>query len=104
MELITTPSSDLSIQSWGKHLVLHESHHIFQTRKVMHSIFKPLYYIIDEQVVGAASSFLPVWFLEGDAVNTEAAMLSDRWGRLPEFNMTYRTQLLAGGEFYVFDK
>ena len=25
MELITTPSSDLSTQSWDKHLVLHES-------------------------------------------------------------------------------
>ena len=49
MELITTPSSDLNNQSWDKHLVLHESRHVFQTGKVMHGIFKPLYYIIGEQ-------------------------------------------------------
>ena len=46
MELITTPSSDLSVQSWDKHLVLHESRHVFQTGKVMHGIFKPLYYFL----------------------------------------------------------
>ena len=28
MELLTTPSSDLGMQPWDKHLVLHESRHI----------------------------------------------------------------------------
>ena len=104
MELITTPSSDLSTQSWDKHLVLHESRHVFQTGKVMHGIFKPLYYIIGEQAAGVASFFLPVWFLEGDAVSTETAMSNGGRGRLPEFNMIYRAQLLAGGKPYTFDK
>lgn len=104
MELITTPSSDLGIQSWDKHLVLHESRHIFQTGKVMHGIFKPFYYLIGEQAAGVATFFLPAWFLEGDAVSTETAMSNGGRGRLPEFNMPYRTQMLGSDKFYSFDK
>lgn len=104
MELITTPSSDLSVQSWDKHLVLHESRHVFQTGKVMNGIFKPLYYLIGEQAAGVASFFLPTWFLEGDAVSTETAMSNGGRGRLPEFNMIYRTQMFGGKKFYSFDK
>lgn len=104
MELITTPSSDLSVQSWDKHLVLHESRHVFQTGKVMHGVFKPLYYLIGEQAAGVASFFLPTWFLEGDAVSTETAMSNGGRGRLPEFNMTYRAQMLGGKKSYSFDK
>lgn len=104
MELITTPSSDLGVQSWDKHLVLHESRHVFQTGKVMSGIFKPFYYLIGEQAAGVASFFLPVWFLEGDAVGTETAMSNGGRGRLPEFNMAYRAQMLGGDKFYSFDK
>lgn len=64
MELITTPSSDLNNQSWDKHLVLHESRHVFQTGKVMHGIFKPLYYIIGEQAAGVASFSCRYGFLK----------------------------------------
>lgn len=104
MELITTPSSDLGMQSWDKHLVLHESRHVFQTGKVMHGIFKPLYYIIGEQSAGVASFLMPIWFFEGDAVGTETALSNGGRGRLPEFNMAYRAQLLGGKKFYSLDK
>lgn len=104
MELITTPSSSLDAQSWDKHLVLHESRHVFQTGKVMHGVFKPLYYLIGEQAAGVASFFLPVWFLEGDAVSTETAMSNGGRGRLPEFNMAYRAQMLGTDKSFSFDK
>lgn len=104
MELITTPSSNLDVQSWDRHLVLHESRHVFQTGKVMHGVFKPLYYLIGEQAAGVASFFLPTWFLEGDAVATETALSSGGRGRLPEFNMPYRAQLLGSDKNYSFDK
>ncbi|MBP9507466.1 MAG: hypothetical protein KBE85_06035 [Bacteroides sp.] len=104
MELLTTPSSDLGMQPWDKHLVLHESRHIFQTGKVMSGLFKPLYYLIGEQAAGVASFFLPTWFLEGDAVSTETALSNGGRGRLPEFNMVYRAQLLGSDKVYSFDK
>lgn len=104
MELITTPSSKLDGVSWDKHLVLHESRHVFQTSKVMRGWFKPLYYIIGEQAAGVAAFFMPSWFLEGDAVGTETSMSNGGRGRLPEFSMPYRAQMLGEGKNYSFDK
>lgn len=104
MELITTPSMKLDAQSWDKHLVLHESRHVIQMGKLMHGVFRPLYYIIGEQAAGVAAFFLPTWFLEGDAVSTETAMSNAGRGRLPEFNMTYRAQMLGDGKLFSFDK
>ena len=104
MELITTPSSKLDARSWDKHLVLHESRHVIQMGKLMHGIFRPLYYIIGEQAAGVAAFFMPSWFLEGDAVSTETAMSNAGRGRLPEFNMTYRAQMLGDGELFSLDK
>ncbi len=104
MELITTPSSKLHAVSWDKHLAVHESRHVYQTGKVMHGLFKPLYYLIGEQSAGVASFFLPKWFLEGDAVGVETAMSNGGRGRLPEFNMPYRAQMFEGKNFYSFDK
>ncbi|NDV65935.1 hypothetical protein [Bacteroides sp. 224] len=103
MEIITTPSSDLYAQQWDRQLVLHESRHLFQTNKVIRGIFKPLYYGLGEQAAGVASFLLPTWFLEGDAVATETALSNSGRGRLPEFNMIYRAQMLSN-DFYSFDK
>jgi hypothetical protein len=104
MELITTPSSKLEAQRWDKHLVIHESRHVFQTGKVMNGMFRPLYYLIGEQAAGIAAFFLPTWFLEGDAVGIETAISNAGRGRLPEFNMPYRAQMLEGDTFFSFDK
>lgn len=104
MELITTPDTDGGVERWDKHLVLHESRHVFQTGKVMQGIFRPLYWLIGEQAAGVASFFLPTWYLEGDAVSTETAMSNGGRGRLPEFNMAYRAQMLGGKKFYSLDK
>lgn len=103
MELVTTPPADLSAQSWDKHLVLHESRHVLQMYKLSQGFFKPFYYIFGEQTAGVASIMVPKWFFEGDAVVTETAMSNGGRGRLPEFNMIYRAQMLSG-DFYSYDK
>lgn len=103
MELITTPSSRLTAQSWDKHLALHESRHVLQMYKLSQGIFRPLYYVLGEQTAGIASVFIPKWFFEGDAVATETAMSNSGRGRLPEFNMSYRSRMLSGN-FYSYDK
>lgn len=103
MELIPTPSPEQLTQSWDKHLVLHESRHVLQMQKLSQGIFKPLYYILGEQTAGIAAFALPKWFLEGDAVGIETALSNGGRGRLPEFNMVYRTQMLSDN-FYSYDK
>lgn len=104
MELITTPSSDNEFTEWSKHLVLHESRHVAQTSKVMRGWIKGLYYIVGEQAAGVGALFLPEWFLEGDAVCAETALSGGGRGRLPEFGMIYRAQLLEGGGNYSLNK
>jgi hypothetical protein len=103
MELLTTPSSKLEAQPWDKHLVLHESRHVLQMYKLSQGIFRPLQYVLGEQTAGVSSFFVPKWFFEGDAVATETAMSNGGRGRLPEFNMWYRSRMLSG-KFYSYDK
>ena len=103
MELITTPSADLYAQTWDRQLVLHESRHVFQTRKFLQGVFNPLYYLVGEQAAGVSSFLVPTWFLEGDAVTTETAISNSGRGRLPEFNMIYRAHMIENN-FYSFDK
>ncbi|MDR2811330.1 MAG: hypothetical protein LBB84_12405 [Tannerellaceae bacterium] len=103
MELFTTPSSTLQSEPWDRHLVIHESRHVVQTGKLMTGIFQPLYFLMGEQAAGISSAFVPRWFFEGDAVSMETALSETGRGRLPEFQMTYRAQMLAA-PFYSFDK
>jgi len=103
MELITNPSARIDAQNWDKHLVLHESRHVVQTSKLMTGFVNPLYYLIGEQAAGVSSFFSTKWFFEGDAVGAETAMSNSGRGRLPEFNMIYRAQMLSD-KFFSFDK
>lgn len=103
MELITNPSARIEAQSWDKHLVLHESRHVVQTSKLMTGFANTLYYLIGEQAAGITSFFSTRWFFEGDAVGAETAMSNSGRGRLPEFNMPYRAQMLSE-QFFSFDK
>nr|WP_280765148.1 hypothetical protein [Parabacteroides sp. PFB2-10] len=103
MELVTTPSYKIESQAWTKHLVLHESRHVVQTSKLMTGIFRPLYFLIGEQAAGVTSLFATKWFFEGDAVGVETAMSNSGRGRLPEFHMAYRAQIMSDKPF-SFDK
>jgi hypothetical protein len=104
MELLTTPPFSQHAEQWDRHLVLHESRHVIQTGKLMTGIFRPLYYLMGEQAAGVTSLFVPRWFFEGDAVSTETALSDAGRGRLPEFQMIYRAQMLSGDSFYPFEK
>lgn len=103
MEMITTPGTDLYAQSWDRQLVVHESRHVFQTGKLMQGIFRPLYYLAGEQVQGLVAVGVPQWLFEGDAVVIETAMSNSGRGRLPEFNMIYRSRMYSD-QFFSFDK
>ncbi|MDR1920104.1 MAG: hypothetical protein LBQ65_10725, partial [Tannerellaceae bacterium] len=103
MELLTTPSYSQEAERWDKHLVTHESRHVLQTGKLMRGVFRPLYYLMGEQAAGVSSVFVPRWFFEGDAVGMETALTEGGRGRLPEFQMVYKAQLLSA-KGYSFEK
>ncbi|MDX2304996.1 MAG: hypothetical protein NW226_19450 [Microscillaceae bacterium] len=52
---------------------------------------------------GVAGTALPRWFFEGDAVVTETALSQAGRGRLPEFDMEYRS-LILDNKTYNYEK
>jgi hypothetical protein len=89
MELVTTPSLDASPDPWLLRLALHETRHVVQIDKLNNGFFKAGYYLFGEQSVGAALAFVPNWFLEGDAVNSETVNSNSGRGRQAPFYRQY---------------
>lgn len=85
MELITTPPPDSYAQNWMEQLALHEYRHVIQLNSLNQGITKTFHYAFGEIAPGAVSAFLPLWFLEGDAVVAETALSSTGRGREPDF-------------------
>ncbi|MDR2495703.1 MAG: hypothetical protein LBD21_01050 [Tannerellaceae bacterium] len=103
MELLTTPSARHHAEPWEQHLAIHESRHVLQMGKLATGFFRPFYFLVGEQMGGVAAAFVPRWYFEGDAVSAETALTGSGRGRLPEFQMIYRAQMLSG-RFFSFDK
>ncbi|MCC8173843.1 MAG: hypothetical protein LIO65_05540, partial [Odoribacter sp.] len=102
-DLYTMLSQDPT-DSWLEHLCIHEFRHIVQLDKVNQGFTKALYYIFGEQLPIAISGvFLPMWFIEGDAVTYESSIGYLGRGRSPEFINEMKAQILEKG-IYSYDK
>ena len=100
MELLTTPPPDGYPQAWDKQLVLHETRHVAQMRKIGDHSIGALHGLIGEQAEGlAAGIFVPGWYLEGDAVLSETALSSTGRGRSAKFLMAQKAYILDGVRF-----
>ncbi len=104
IELFTTPHQQIYAQDWLEQLAVHEFRHLVQMDKIQSELPFLIKAILGEQaaaiVVGA---YLPLWFLEGDAVVTETALSKIGRGRTASFSMEYRAQLAEIGK-YSFNK
>ena len=104
MELYSTPGQNIYSQSWLEQLVLHENRHVAQTSKMFQGITRAATYAGGEQIAGAVTGLIPLWFLEGDAVATETALSRAGRGRMPSFEMELRTLLLSREKPYSYYK
>lgn len=104
MELFTTPPQDIYAQDWMEQLAIHEFRHVVQMDKIeseMPNLFK---LILGEQAAAAVvGAYLPMWFLEGDAVAAETSLSHSGRGRLPSFEMELKAQVLDK-RIYSYDK
>lgn len=104
VEMFPTPSQDIYPQKWLEQLAIHEFRHVVQIDKIgeeLPGIFKV---ILGQQAAAAVvGTYLPFWFLEGDAVSTETALSHAGRGRLPSFEMPLRAQVLQK-KIYSYDK
>lgn len=85
MELITTPNQDSYSQPWMDQLALHEYRHVVQLNTLNQGITRGLSLPFGEIMPGAVSAFLPLWYLEGDAVFAETSLSKTGRGREPGF-------------------
>ncbi len=98
MELYTLPPANRGYaQNWERQLVLHESRHVGQMTNFTKGVFKPLSWILGEQMVGAAAGiYTGKWLLEGDAVVAETELSKAGRGRTASFMEYYRASFLEG--------
>jgi len=104
IEFFMNPGQDDYAQPWVDQLMLHEFRHVVQYSKINQGLTKVLSYIFGQQITaGVIGTFVPLWFVEGDAVCTETAFSKSGRGRTPQFTMKLRAQVLDKG-LYNYNK
>jgi len=97
-EFFTVPPQDynfLGTNDWLELLTVHEMRHVVQFDKSRIGINKLAYWLFGNNMLLALSGVaIPTWFWEGDAVGVETALTPSGRGRIPHFDLVYRTQLL----------
>ncbi len=98
MELYTTPPAGGGYpQRWDEQLAVHESRHVGQMSIFTKGIYKPLGWLLGEQITGLGIGvYTSKWLLEGDAVIAETELTASGRGRSAAFLEYYRTSFLNG--------
>lgn len=104
MEIITHQPYATSPQPWLSLLATHETRHYAQVSNLYDGVFYPLYLLFGEQAIGAAAGFVPMWYLEGDAVSFETATSNSGRGRQAQFYSYYRSHYLTYNTPFIYDK
>lgn len=103
-EWFTTPPQFCYAHDWLDQLMVHEYRHMAQMAKLNRGATKILHFAVGEQATAFTMGlFLPMWFMEGDAVMNETRMSHSGRGRSPEFEMKVKAQMLSRGLF-KYDK
>lgn len=102
-EFFTMPPQDYNFAGanpWLDLLAIHEFRHVVQYEKSKTGFNKLLYTVLGEEALSGMSYLaVPAWFWEGDAVATETALTPSGRGRMPEFGMALRANLLELGPY-----
>jgi hypothetical protein len=102
-EFYTMPPQDynfLGTNDWLDQLAAHEYRHVVQYQQANSGFNRALYYAFGPATLAAmASTSVPKWLWEGDAVATETAFTHSGRGRIPNFGLLLRTNLQEGRVF-----
>ncbi len=104
LEIFTNPDPNGYYQDWLTQLALHEGRHAVQIDKLNQGLTRGLSILGGQQVVGAMAVFLPFWYLEGDAVDSETRLSYTGRGRQPSFEMELKAQMLDADRIWSFSK
>lgn len=99
-EFFMTPPQNNYAQNWMDQLIIHEDRHMIQMDKMNKGATRVLSFFIGQHAGAMALGlFLPMWYMEGDAIVLETSMSQSGRGRLPSFEMKMRAQILEKGLF-----
>src|SRR5690606_11402371 len=87
-EFFTTPPQQGDFQNWLDNLAIHELRHVVQFDKLTGYLRAPFFEQLALAIYGVT---LPAWFFEGDAVVAETRLSHAGRGRLPSWEMPFRT-------------
>ncbi|MBS2098512.1 TolB family protein [Carboxylicivirga linearis] len=104
MELYPTSNQSIFSQDYLQQLAIHEFRHVVQIDKINQGFTHILSYPFGEQIVGGILGlYVPLWFLEGDAVLTETTLSKSGRGRVPSFEQEIRALVLEK-KLYDYEK
>src|SRR5690606_10316312 len=95
-EFYTMPPQQGDFQEWMDNVAIHELRHVVQFDKLTGYLRAPFFEQLALAIYGVT---LPSWFFEGDAVVAETALTTAGRGRLPSWEMPFRTNLLNGKNY-----
>jgi len=102
-EFYTMPSQNYNFignNDWMNLIASHEYRHIVQYQHANRGFNKALYYLFGNNTLAVMSYIsVPAWFWEGDAVVTETAFTQSGRGRIPRFDLVFKTNLMEGRTF-----
>ncbi len=102
-EFYTMPTQNYNFagtNDWLNELAVHEYRHMAQFQRSITGFNKFFYYLFGQQATaGFAFAAAPQWFWEGDAVAMETAYTPSGRGRIPQFDMLFRTNIMEGRTF-----
>ena len=103
-EFYTIPHQGIYAQDWIEQLAIHEFRHVVQIDKVNSELPKIIKILLGEQGTALIfGTYLPWWFIEGDAVVSETALSNYGRGRFPSFLMEHKALAVEKGN-YKYDK
>jgi hypothetical protein len=102
-ELFLMPSQNYNFigsNEWLTMLSIHEYRHVVQYQHALRGLNRIVYYAFGRTAfTGLSQLSVPTWFFEGDAVATETAFTKSGRGRIPQFDVLLKSNLLEGREF-----
>jgi hypothetical protein len=102
-EFYAMPSQDynfIGTNDWLDLLTIHEYRHVVQYQHATRGFNRAIYYLFGSiSLAGMAQVAAPSWFWEGDAVATETALTPSGRGKIPNFALLMKTNLLEGRRF-----
>ncbi|GAB4043583.1 hypothetical protein [Spirosoma litoris] len=101
-EFFAVPPQDpglLGTFNWLDLLAVHEYRHVVQNDKALQGYGRVLYSLLGNPGLFFPLLTVPDWFAEGDAVSNETLLSNSGRGRIPNFDLGMRANLLAGKPF-----